>query len=71
MAATESKPRQRIVDEHEPHDMPLAPTATAARAGSLEKILVMRERVEQGYRPFHPNDNPLVELQVFNRSIKP
>ncbi len=58
------------IERPEEHDeAPLAPYPTMARAGSIAKILVMRERVEQGYRPCHPDDNPLVELQVIKRFL--
>jgi hypothetical protein len=38
-------------------DLPLAKLSTPHPAGSLEKIEVMRLRVERGEQIFHPNDN--------------
>jgi hypothetical protein len=38
--------------EHQPASWP-----TASKAGSREKVLIMRLRVELGESPFHPDDN--------------
>ncbi len=47
--------------------LPICSTPTKHRAGSLAKIEVMRQRVENNFSPFHPDDNPLVELQAVRR----
>ena len=33
---------------------------TGAKAGSLEKLFVIADRVEKGERLFHPGDNPIL-----------
>jgi hypothetical protein len=38
-------------------DLPLASSSCPHPAGSIEKIEVMRRRVERGEQVFHPNDN--------------
>jgi hypothetical protein len=37
------------------HGMP-----TGAKAGSLEKLFVIADRVEKGEQLFHPGDNPIL-----------
>lgn len=42
---------------------------TNARAGSVEKIQILAERVESGYPLFHPHDNQLVSYQPERRGV--
>jgi hypothetical protein len=35
-----------------------------AKAGSLEKLFIIADRVERGERLFHPGDNPILATQV-------
>jgi hypothetical protein len=41
----------------EPDEMPLPAAPTAAVAGSLEKIEILRQRAERGESLWHPEDN--------------
>lgn len=57
---------QNIFDElrFKKHDEDFSPKKegepTGAKAGSLEKLFVIADRVEKGEQLFHPGDNPIL-----------
>ena len=57
---------QNIFDElrFKKHDEDFCPKKegepTGAKAGSLEKLFVIADRVEKGEQLFHPGDNPIL-----------
>lgn len=57
---------QNIFDElrFKKHDEDFSPRKegepTGAKAGSLEKLFVIADRVEKGEQLFHPGDNPIL-----------
>lgn len=57
---------QNIFDElrFKKHDEDFSPkregAATGAKAGSLEKLFVIADRVEKGEQLFHPGDNQIL-----------
>jgi len=57
---------QNIFDElrFKKHDEDFSPrkegSPTGAKAGSLEKLFVIADRVEKGEQLFHPGDNPIL-----------
>jgi hypothetical protein len=44
-------------EDYEPRKQGLP---TGAKAGSLEKLFIIADRVERGERLFHPGDNPIL-----------
>jgi hypothetical protein len=50
-----------------PH--PLPPEPTAARPGSVEKMLVLQARISKGHKPWHPDDAPADAETAYSRPV--